>query len=216
MSTLYLIDVHNTVLASSPINDTVTSPSDYSTAIPLRGSFAVRVPFDVPLEGLPQNLGDLITKKYTAILEMYPGYQYMTYDEQVDAVGWNLTPTLPGGNFIGTVGERQVNSIIAAGTLESNTIALSSTPQTCILRWEVFQYTYSEDTSVQGQRFYQETDSTWSIAIVTFNGGVTWSSVPNGVVYSIPLADQGNSFRVAFQRVGPLPRIHLGGWALIY
>jgi hypothetical protein len=216
MGSLYLIDTHSTVLATSKINDTVSSPAGYSTAIPIRGSFVVNVPFDVPLDGVPQDLSDLITKKYAGILAMYPGYQNILYDEQIDSVGWVFPPTLGGGVARGTMGDRQTNSIAFPGAIESSTTTLVSTPQTCVLRWDAFDYIYDDSTSVQEQRYYQEADPTVFNVFVSFNGGSTWNAVQNGLIFSIPSADQGSSFKIAFQTSGVGQRHYLGSWALVY
>lgn len=216
MGSLYLIDTHSAVLATSKINGTVSSPSGYSTAVPIRGSFVINVPFDVPLDGVPQDLGDLITKKYLGILAMYPGYQNILFDEQTDAVGWVFPPTLPASVALGTMGGRQNNSVITGGTLESANTALLSTPQTCVLRWDAFEYLYDDATSVAGQRQYREADPDGFVVSVSFNGGSTWNQVQQGLIFSIPLADQGSSFRIAFQRSGPIPKLYLGSWALVY
>jgi hypothetical protein len=216
MGSLYLIDTHSAVLANSKINDTVSSPAGFATDIPIRGSFVVNVPFDVPLDGIPQDLGDLITKKYLGILAMYPGYQNILFDEQIDSVGWVFPPTLGGSVAIGTMGNRQTNSVVSNGTLESGTTVLASNPQTCVLRWEAFEYTYDDTTSVQGQRNYREADPDWFVVLVSFNGGSTWNIVQNGLIFSIPLVDQGANFRIAFQRTGPIQKLYLGSWALVY
>jgi hypothetical protein len=209
MGTLYLIDSHNTVLNSSRIKDTVSVPSDFSTTTPIRGSFVVNVPFDVPMDGVPQNLGDLITKKYVGMKALYPGYSNILYNEQTDSVGWDITSFM-------TTGKRQSTSLFLGGIGESTVNTLLSTPTTCIVRWEAFQYALSDDTLSLSQRFYQEADPSEFYATVTFNGGSDWNPVSNGQIFSIPLAVQGNSFRISFINSGPAQRLWLGSWALIY
>lgn len=215
MGSLYLIDAHSTVLASSSINGTVAASAD-DPAVPLRGSFVVNVPYDVPLDGVPQNLSDLITKKFTGILAMYPGYQYILFDEQVDSVGWVFPPTIPAGVSLGTMGSRQTNSVLMGGTLESANSALLNTPQTCVVRWDAFEYLHTDPTATVSQRQYREADPDGFVVSVSFNGGSTWNVVQQGVIFSIPLADQGSTFRIAFQRAGNTLKLYLGSWALVY
>src|SRR4051812_25249167 len=114
MPTLYLVNAHKNVLLSSEINDTVDLASGYSASRSLRGSFAVSLPFDIPLDGVPTDLNDLITKKYAGMLALYPGYQNILFDEQIDATDWLATPT--AGTAIYSVGERQSTSVTTGGT----------------------------------------------------------------------------------------------------
>lgn len=210
MGTLYLVDAHNVVLGSSKINDTVNITS--SEARSVRGSFGVNLPYDVPLDGLPADLNDLITKKYAGMLALYPGYQNIVYDEQIDATGWSPTSL---GFPIHTVGERQVTSIHPGGRLESTTVSLLSTPSTCVVRWDAFQYVYDDDPVTTVDRKYQEQDPSVFSVDVTFDNGTTYSTVTSGVPFNIPLAKQGAQFKIRFWRIFGA-RKWLGSWALVY
>lgn len=214
MPTLYLINAHNNVLLNSEINDTVNLAPGGSESRSLRGSFAVSLPFDIPLDGVPTDLNDLITKKYTGMLALYPGYQNIMFDEQVDAADWLFPPTT--GTAICSVGERQATSVTLGGTLESVTEVLASAPSIVVVRWEAYVYGYDDVTGVAATRTYTEADPSVFDVSVSFNAGVTWNTVTNGMLFSVPLGAQGSNFKIRFQRSsGPL-RAQLGSWALIY
>ncbi len=210
MPTLYLINAHNSTLASSEINDTVNLAPGYTESRALRGSFGVSVPFDISLATVPTNLNDLITKKYAGMLAAYPGYENIIYDEQTDANGWSFPPGV--GTAICTVGERQNTSVSTGGTIQSTTVALGSTPQAAIIRWEAFTYGYSDTLG----RTYTEADPALFNVTVSFNNGSTWASVTNRIFYSIPLVDQGSNFRIRIARNAGATKVHLGSWAVIY
>jgi len=214
MPTLYLVNAHNNVLLSSEINDTVNLAAGYSESRSLRGSFAVSLPFDIPLDGVPSDLNDLITKKYAGMLALYPGYQNILFDEQIDASDWLFPPT--AGTAICSVGERQNTSVTTGGTLESVAAALATVPQIVIVRWEAFVYGYDDVTGTQPSRTYTEVDPSVFDVTVSFNGGATWESVINGMLFSVPLGSQGSSFKIRIQRNGGPLRAQLGSWALIY
>lgn len=216
MPTIYLVDSHNTVLGTSKINDTVNIASGYTETRSMRGSFPVAIPFDVPVDGNPEDLDDLITKKYTAMLSLYPGYTNIVFDEQTDSNGWTVTSSLRGAS----VGNRQstymLNNQSAALTSAYN--ALSGTPSVGILRWEAFEYLYSDTTGTTPTRLYREVPPTAWNAFVTFNGGSSQFQVTQGMPFNISLVHQGSSFAVRFNRNGisTPTKAYLGSWALIY
>lgn len=214
MPTLYLIDAHSNVLSSSKINDTVNVAPGYTETRSLRGSFPITLPFDVPLDGTPSDLADLITKKYAGMLSLYPGYQNILYDEQIDAGGWTITSSMAGF----TVGERQsTSSYTNASQMMSVTTVLASTPTIACFRWEAFEILYDDSTGVTGARSYREADpASWKV-LASFNGGSTYTELTSGMIFSIPLADQGSSFRLILDRASLSPqRAYLGSWALVY
>jgi hypothetical protein len=216
MGTLYMIDQHNVTLGSSKINDTLSVPAGtvYTGTRSTRGSFVVNVPYEIPLDGVPGDLDDLITKKYAGILALYPGFTHILFDEQTDATGWSFPPST--GVPLCTVGERQSTSLSLGGTLESTVTVLASAPTTAIVRWEAYQYIYASDPNATGNRTYNEQDPAGFAVSVSFNNGSTYNAVTNGLVLSIPLASQGNQFKVRFQRnSGPL-KLGLAAWTLIY
>lgn len=216
MGTLYLIDQHNTVLADSKINDTlsVTSGVSFTGVQATRGSFVVNVPYEVPMDGVPEDLDDLITKKYAGILALYPGYSNILFDEQIDATGWSFPPAT--GIPICTVGERQSTSVSLGGTLDSSITSLVSTPGAAIFRWEAFQYIYDSDPVQTVDRRYNEIDPAQFGVTASFNNGANFNTVTNGVLLSIPLANQGNQFKIRFQHPSGASRLWLASWSLIY
>ncbi len=217
MPTLYLVDNHNTVLGTSKINDTVNVPAGNVETRSIRGSFPVVVPFDIPIDGNPVDLDDLISKKFTAMLSLYPGYTNILFDEQTDANGW----VAPGSNVRGySVGNRQSTYMLAnqSSYLTSVTTALASTPSIGILRWESFELLHVDTTGNSNARQYKEAPATaWNV-FVSFNGGSTEFAVSQGIPFNISLVNQGSSFRVRFNRNGinTPAKAWLGSWALIY
>lgn len=216
MSTLYLIEGTNTVLTSSLIDDTVnvnTTDNAGDDYYPIRGSFPVSVPFDIPMDALPLDLSTLISHKYTGMLSIYPGYTYILYDEQIDATGWNYS-----ASSACTLGDRQNVSVMGDnGLLQSVATTLYTAPTSCIFRYETFRYvtTNPADLSVgQLERSYQEVNSE-VFCSVSFNNGSTWNVAPNGVLQSIALPDQGDQFLVRFATFSG-QQTYLGSWALVY
>jgi hypothetical protein len=216
MGTLYMVDQHNVVLGTSKINDTLSVPAGtlYTGTRSTRGSFVVNVPYEVPLDGVPADLDDLIAKKYAGILALYPGFTNILFDEQTDAGGWSFPPST--GVPLCTVGERQSTSLSLGGTIESTITALTSTPTSAILRWEAYQYIYASDPISTGDRTYNEQNPAQFAVSVSFDNGATYTAVTNGVMLSIPLVSQGNQFKIRFQRNAGALKLGLAAWALIY
>jgi len=209
MGTIYLIDAHNPTLADSEINDTI--PLESGDTLPLIGSFPINVPFGTPVDGNPTDLNDLITKKYTGLLAYYPGFTYIDYEDCLDATGWDTS--LYKGY---TLGERLTTSIYDTGTLQSNPVTLTgAAPSEVIITWEVFQLTMANPKDGLLVREYQEVDATNFQAQVSFNGGSTWVTLPDGVLFSVPPADQGTSFIMSLT-TATSGRFWLGGWAVLY
>lgn len=213
MSTLYLVESDNIVLASSLINDTVNVQTGTMTPLPTRGSFVVGLPYDVPLDGAPVDVSDLITKKYTGMLASYPGYSNIIYDEQLDALGWNTS----GGAGARAFGSRKTTALGGSVTssIVTPTTTLGTSPSTIVFRWEVFAHVRTDaiaDTIVDG---VVEEDPNVLDGQVSFNGGGAYHSVTSGVPFEVPFADQGSSFRVQFVNTST-NRYWLHAWALLY
>lgn len=211
MGTLYLIDAHNPTLLSSKINDTVNLQTGDSHSV--RGSFPVNLPFDIPMDGAPTDVSELITKKYQGILTIYPGYTHILYDEQIDATGWDTTAS---SGY--TLGERQTNSVryYINGRLTSSTQTLASTPDTCVVRYEAFKYIETDPATGQYTRRYQDiSDSVDAFFEVSFDDGFNYFRVFSGVLLNIPLSARGNQFKVRFY-FGQAEQVYLGSWAIIY
>jgi hypothetical protein len=222
MGTIYLVDAHSTVLGTSRIRDTVNLQSG---SLNLRGSFPVNVPFDVPVDGVPSDLTDLVSKKYTGLLSLYPGYTTILYDEQIDGIGWDEATSITLGNGIGGffIGERQTTGVVPVGSSSDGLLAtdlhvLTSTPTSCVVRYEAFRYGLTDPISGVAARTYQETiDSNFQV-YVTFNNDPdpsAWLLVTNGAMLTIPLVNQGNQFRLSLFNE-TTQKTWLGSWALIY
>jgi hypothetical protein len=213
MGTLYLVDAHNTVLLNSKIHDVVNLLAGDTQA--LRGSFPINVPFDVPIDGAPTDLNDLITKKYLGILAVYPGFNHILFDEQIDALDW--LPTAFGSSF--TLGSRQTNGVLGGTSdyLYSTTQVMASTPTVAVIRYEFFQYIESDPASGQYTRSYQDITTDPDIEVqVSFNNGNTFTNVSNGSVVNIPIGDQGNQFQIQFHRSSAGTPVNIGSWAVVY
>lgn len=211
MGTLYLIDAHDTVLLNSKINDVANVKVGETHK--LRGSFPINVPFDIPIDGAPTDLNDLITKKYLGILAIYPGFNHILFDEQIDGSDWVAV----GGSTY-THGFRQTNSIGGnpSDYLVSAVQTLASTPTVAVIRYEFFQYIDTDPASGQYTRSYQDITSASDIEVtVSFNGGAGYINCSNGTLLNIPLGSQGNQFRIQAHRTAGTPA-YIGSWAIVY
>jgi len=213
VSTLYLIDGHNAVLANSEINDTI--PLETGETQLINGSFAIRVPFGIPIDGTPENLAELETQKFAGILAFFPGFTYIDYDDGLDATGWDATLTQGA-----RLGSRMTTSFAAGGGSTSTLITLTgSAPTTVIVVWEVYEVTRpaSSDDPKDGvfTRLYTEGDAVDFVCEVTFDNGVSWNTVVDGVLFAIPLADQGTQFKIRFTN-STGDRKWIGSWAVLY
>ena len=207
MGTVYLIDAHNPILANSEINDTI--PLEAGDSLPVTGSFPVNVPFGTPVDGNPTDLTDLITKKFSGLLAYYPGFTYVDYEDGLDATGWDTTV---GQGF--KLGERMSTFLIGSG-FTSNAVALTgAAPSEVIVTWELYELTKSNPKDGLLTREYQESDATDCTVEVSFNGGSTWNSVTDGVLFPVPLIDQGTSFLIRFQAL--VAERGIGSWAVLY
>lgn len=212
MGTLFLIDAHTPVLLNSEINDTI--PLEAGETQVINGSFGVNVPFGVPIDGTPANLTALLAQKFTGLLAYYPGYANITYDEGIDASGWDASTS--SGATIGDRGTTRVNN---TGLVQSNPVALSSTPSAAILTWELFQITGALSENPKDGikiRRYEEVDASNVNPSVSFDNGATWiGSITEGVQFSIPAWQQGSTFLIRFANNSG-NTLWVGSWAVIY
>jgi hypothetical protein len=214
MGTLYLVDANSATLSTSRIKDTFLIQNGLTPT--LRGSFGVDLPFEVPMDGVPTTLSDLITKKYAGILAAYSGYSNILFDEQIDGTGWD-TAASSGCAF--TVGSRKTTSLRSSdGTpLVSNMSTLLTTPASCVVRFDLYSYFITDVRNAQMVRAFQEqTAASLGMTVeVSFNNGSVWNVVSNGVPLDIPLPSQGSSFRIRFSK-NVVGVAGIGSWALIY
>lgn len=213
MSTLYLIDGHNAVLANSEINDTI--PIESGSQL-INGSFVVRVPFGVPIDGTPSSLAELETQKFAGLLAFYPGFTFIDYDDGYDATGWD-TAASQGVRL----GERGAVSLVDTGILTSNLVALSGpSPANALITWEVSEVTGPSDPVDNAKdgtlaRRYVEQSAADFQCEVTFDNGVNWNTVTDGVLFPIPLAEQGTQFMIRLTNSSG-DRRWTGSWAVLY
>lgn len=216
MGVLYLIDAHTPVLLDSEINDTI--PVESGDTQVTNGSFPVSVPFGVPIDGVPANLTELLTKKFAGLLAFFPGYTYIDYDEGIDGSGWDASNSKQVA-----IGDRG-NTFLYNGPapsesyLTSNALALTGpAPSEAIVTWELYEFTRSNDKGSALTRSYAELDPSEVTCNVSFDGGSNFvNNVTDGVQFSIPLASQGTSFVMYLESNSTTRRFWVGGWAVIY
>ena len=213
----YLINMHGNPILSSRIVDVLSPPSGVSE---IGGSFVVRAPKGVVHD--PADLADLLSQKYTNLLTSYPGYQYLAYDDLLDASGINAAAS------VACLGERSNISILPGspgevwvpGSLITNAVTLDITPSTALIFWEVFEYLIDE-SSGRIVRSYREKDSdSTSTCSATFDG-TNYASVYNGQAHYIDPLLRGNQFKLRITNGNLDETMHyiplwVGSWAVLY
>lgn len=205
MSTHYLIDLHASILANSRIIGVVPASA---TPTPTNGKFVIRVPDGVEV-GDPTTLSNLLTAKFGGLLSYYAGFSNILYDDFVDETGIDLVNST--GIFVGARGA--VSLLGAASTLHTTMTTLFSPPAQALVTYEVYQYLQTDVWSDTFQRWYQEEGASNLGCQVSFNNGATWTTLYDGVVADIALADQGTQMIVKFS--GGASRYNLGSWAVL-
>ena len=208
MSMLYLFEGHNNVLANSGIDDTIQA----TDPVNIDGSFVVRVPNGVRLDDdPPATLADLLTQKHLGLLALYPGFANIAYDGCTDATGFTLASQTGV-----TLGSRSTISILRLGVAETDMFALASTPNDCIVYWEVFNIVEA-NPAMNGRftRSYDEVDSTDLTVQASFDNGANFTAVTEGTLHTINPLVQGNQLILRFTNPG-VNRRWLGSWAVIY
>lgn len=209
MSTLFLFDAHDNVLANSGVNDTV--PGRASPGVPINGSFVVKVSDDIRLDGdPPSTIADLLTQKYTGLLAAYPGFSYIVYDEMTDATGFSMVAST-GSTF----GERGTISILPTGVAETVMVPLASTPSECIVTWEVYNVVNTDPATGLFIREYQDRPANDLGVDVSFDNGSNYTSAADGALHLIAPAVQGNQLILRVSNALGVRR-WLGSWAVIY
>jgi hypothetical protein len=206
MSIHYLIDAHTNPVADSDINEVRREPP--SGESPLMGNFIVRIPEGMPLEGEPTDLSDLLVKKYAAVLDFYPGFANIAYDDMLDSSGITPSP----GNILGSRSSISANPV---KTLTSVPVALGGTPVEAIITWEAFSIIPVSPIDNLMQVIYKEEDANGFACTVSFNNGASYSVITDGGLFNIPPADQGSNFIIKLLNSAG-QRLRLGSWAVIY
>lgn len=206
----YLIDLFSSPTSSAPVVD-VAEPANGQTLI--NGTFVVRVPEFVGIvPPLPSTLGNLLTKKYSGLLSFYAGFSNIVYDDLLDDLGVDYTAS-PRGTF----GVRGNIGIRAGTVLQSVATPLVGTPESAVFTWEVFTYTDVDPKAGLLTRTYNQlaTAAPTTSAMVSFNGGSTYTAAIDGAAITIPPADQGSSLVVQISN-DSASKLYIGSWALIY
>lgn len=206
MSIHYLIDPFTN---NGDIIDVVTTESGASNAT---GATVIRIPDGVAIHDNPTNLNDLLTAKYDGLLAFYAGFTEIVADSCMDGATVdpsNIKGAILSSGFVNhsTAGDSSLISFV--------TVPLPSTPTQCVVTWEVYTFTESNDKDGRYQRVYQEADPNLYFTQVIFDG-VTANTVTDGTVFNIPVADQGNTFSISFSTPFSSQRLYLGSWAVIF
>jgi len=214
MSTHYFIDAHTNPFADSQIND-VRVPDPNTGESLLNSNFVVRIPTGVSIDN-PADLNELLTNKYVGQLAFFTGFANIIFDDMLDAVDVNVSASIAL-----QLGERATNAIQPAGILESDPIALGSTPSQALVTWEVFAILDTDtgatatDPTTRIGRTYQEQSGSVLTVDVSFNNGGTFNTVNDGSLFLIAPIDQGSQFIIRFTNGGSDKR-WVGSWAVIF
>jgi hypothetical protein len=213
MSAHYLIDLYGNPLGSARILDVRNPSNDQSLS---NGSFVVRVPDGVQVVN-PTDLTDLLTKKYVGLLAFYTGFTRISFDDLTDASGVNTAPGTSSALTTGLRGSVGLYPTAGARVQSVVTPLTPAQPTVCVVTFETFRYTSTDDKNDRYQRTYEEIASSPSsiTCSVSFNGGATFLPTTEGAVLNIPLADQGTNFVIRLTNVSG-QRLFLGSWAVIY
>lgn len=214
MSTHYFVDAHTSPFANSQINDVrVPDPSTGESA--LNANFIVRIPTGVAIDN-PANLTELITNKYVGQLAFYTGFANIVFDDMTDTVDLNVA-----NSSAVQLGDRMTNAVLPSGILESDAVALGSTPGQAIVTWEAFDIVDS-DTGVSATnqvalitRNYREQSASLLTVDVSFDNGANFNTVTDGGLFLIDPGDQGMQFIIRFTNPGS-SKLFVGSWAVIF
>ena len=213
MSTHYLVDTFSASLPTARIVDVLTSTTGASQA---QVGHIIRIPDEVSVQN-PTNLGDLLTKKYLGMLAAYAGYSYITYDDMLDPAGIDLA-AVPAASRKCALGGRGSVSFEPSSIIQTTMVSLAATPSQAYILFELYQWTYNDAATALLTRTYQEIDHnpTDIVAEVTFDNGIHWYAVTDGVILNVPLAGQGTEFMLRLTATASASKTWLGSWAVIY
>ena len=210
MSLHYLIDPFTT---NGDIVDVVTADSGQTNCT---GSAVVRVPDGVAIHTAPTNRTDLATAKYAGTLAYYAGFTNILADPCWDPSGVDLTfPFTTGLNVSSAYVNHSISTFMGLCCSTLYSLAPAPNPTQCVVTWEEYSFTDTDDKTDRFQRTYVEGTGSDLTCWVSFNDLASKNLVYNGAVFNIPVADQGTDFRVVFGNMSG-HRIYLGSWSLIY
>jgi hypothetical protein len=206
MSTHYLIDPFT---SSAAIVDVKQAPLGESVCT---GSLVVRVPGGCAINGDPENLAELTDAKTLGLQGLYVGFTNIVADpclssSEIDTESSSSVST--GGGFASAC-------LFDSGVLNTQSVALGTSPTQCVVLWETFSFTDSDPSDDRFSRTYVETPSDDSIQCeISFNGGGSYNLAANGSAFNVPPADQGPTAKLRFTNTNS-ERVYFGGWSLVY
>jgi len=223
MSSHYLIDLFSTIPTVSPPASppysgapiiAVDDPANGQSLV--NGTFVVKLPDSIPLvdpvtlqPSTPNNLGDLIAKKYQGLLSIFAssGYTNVTFDSLLDSSG--IASITSGGK--GQKGTCYLNS---GATFTSDTITLATSTSNAVFTWEIFTYIDSDPANGRYTRTYNEltTSPSYTTAQISVDGGGTYTTVTDLTPTTLVA---GSSLIVKITNVSS-SKLYLGAWALVY
>lgn len=205
----YLFDYFDTDLSLSKIDDVIMATDGVSNCT---GNFVVRVPFDIPVKN-PEDLEDLITKKFQGFLLHYPGFTRIAYDDLLDVDHVNISDP----DVMGVFGNRNVVGIEPGAKFVSETITLVGLPaDRAFIMWEAFDYPDDNPRGEKYTRIYRELDTDLTCTCeVSFDNGTHFNPIKNRRVLSILLSEQGTDFIIKITNA-TTQRIYIGSWAVVY
>lgn len=208
MSILYLIDSQ-----TSPVTDsTILEVAFSSNTIDFTGGFVVRVADELNFD--PDNIddvSDIVTAKYGALLSFYPGFGNIVFDDLLDAAGIDAA-TASGC----AIGGRNSFFVFNSGQVDTVAVALGGTPSQAIVTWETFELGSgsSNDKTGRARLEYSEALASDITVDASFNNGSTFNTVTDGGLFNIPAPDQGSNLILRFSNSGNGRGI--SSWAVIY
>lgn len=213
MSTHYLVDLFTNPMGDAPIIDVLVTQTGASQA---QAGHIIRVSDDVSVQN-PGNLADLLTKKYAGLLGAYPGFAYVTYDDLLDDTGIDLA-AVPAVSRHSTQGTRGSISLGPSSILQTTANALSAIPSQAYVLFELYRWSYIDPSGQILLRTYEEVDHNPVdiIAEVSFNNGLHWYAVTDGVLLNIPALGQGAQFMIRWITAPATPKTWVGSWAVVY
>lgn len=209
MSTHYILDLETPTLADSVIRnvrfDTLFSP--------MTGGWVVRIPDGLNFK--PEDItgyNDLITAKYAALLESYPGFSNILFDAFEDGSGLDAST---GGRC--AIGGRGTSQLYDGGSVDTVAVALGGTPSQAVITWELFLWQVSNPRTDRLTMNYLERSAANFSVDVSFNNGSTFiTGVADGGLVNIDPADQGSNLILRFTHQTTDVGVNFGSWAVIY
>ncbi len=213
MSTLYIFDAHTNPISGSDLNEVRYN----ANSAPLTGHFVVRAPTDMPLAAEQQNLANLLTEKYAAVLAYFSTFANIVYEDFTTTPGVD-TANSPGSSVgvrCTTKLGRRVSGV--GGVLQTNMTVLGGAPSVVSVTWEAFQVGTTNPVNGRLTQQFQELASSNLTVEVSFNNGATWTAVTDRAIQNIAVPDQGTDLVLRFTNASsPMSPVWLGSWAVLF